>query len=289
MKIPLMAITVFMILFIACKPKQPSTEAMAEKIPTLTRLWATDTVLRTPESVLYDQARNVIYVANVNLNPWEKDGNGFISKLDTNGNILELQWVSGLNGPKGMGILNDHLYVADIDEVVEINLESGAIVNKYFIEGNPTLNDITVGNGVIYISGSDSNKVFMLKDGRVTLLFEGDFGRPNGLYAESGRLLMITTISSELKAFDLETGQITVLVDSIGHGDGIVPAGDGDYLASSWRGEIFYLTPGWKRIQLLDTRDAEINAADIDYIVEQQMLLVPTFHKNQVVAYRVEK
>jgi DNA-binding beta-propeller fold protein YncE len=289
MKIPLMALPVFMILFFACKPQQPAREAMEEKIPTLSRLWATDTVLRTPESVLYDQARDIIYVANVNLNPWEKDGNGFISRLDTKGNILELQWVSGLNGPKGMGILNDHLYVADIDEVVEINLETGTIVNKYFIEGNPTLNDVTVGNGAVYISGSDSNKVFMLKDGNVTLLFEGDFGRPNGLYAESGRLLMITTISSELKAFDLETGQITVLVDSIGHGDGIVPAGDGGYLASSWRGEIFYLAPGWKRIQLLDTRDAEINAADIDYIIDQRMLLVPTFLKNQVVAYRVEK
>lgn len=289
MKIPLIALLVIMLFFFSCKPQQSAPDVMAEKIPTLSRLWATDTTLRTPESVLYDKARDIIYVANVNLNPWEKDGNGFISRLDTKGNILELQWVSGLNGPKGMGILNDHLYVADIDEVVEINLETGAIVNKYFIEGNPTLNDVTVGNGVVYISGSDSNKVFMLKDGKVTLLFEGDFGRPNGLYAESGRLLMITTISSELKAFDLETGQITVLVDSIGHGDGIVPAGDGDYLASSWRGEIFYLTPGWKRIQLLDTRDAEINAADIDYIIEQQMLLVPTFHKNQVVAYRMEK
>lgn len=109
MKIPLIALPVFMILFFACKPQQPAKEGMAEKIPTLTRLWTTDTVLRTPESVLYDKAHDIIYVANVNLNPWEKDGNGFISRLDTKGNILELQWVSGLNGPKGMGILNDHL------------------------------------------------------------------------------------------------------------------------------------------------------------------------------------
>jgi hypothetical protein len=186
-----------------------------------------------------------------------------------------------------MGILNGSLFVADIDEVVEIAVESGEILNRYPVEGTPTLNDITVGDGVVYISGSDSNKVFMLKDGIVTEIMSEDFGRPNGLYWEPDQLLMLTSTSSILKSIDLETGEIRDLVGELGHGDGIVPVGNGGYLASSWRGEIFYISPEWESTQLLDTREQEINAADIDFIVDTNLLIVPTFFDNRVIAYRL--
>ena len=251
----LLLAALFLILF-SCKPASNPNAEVEKSVPKLTQLWMSDTTLRTPESVLYDERRDVIYIANVNLNPWEKDGNGFISRMDPGGKLIDLEWITGLNAPKGMGILNDHLFVADIDEVVEIDLATAEIVEKYFIEGTPTLNDITVGNGIVYISGSDSNKVFALKDGKVSLILEGDFGRPNGLFIEPDRLLMLTSTSSQLKSFNLETNESVVLVDSLGHGDGIVPAGNNDYLASSWRGEIFYISSDWKRTQLLDTREA---------------------------------
>lgn len=278
------------LLIVACAPKaeQEQTASESATSPALEQVWASDTLLRTPESVLYDEARSVIYVSNINMNPWEKDGNGFLSKMDPEGNILDLKWVTGLSGPKGMGILDNSLFVADIDELVEVDIETGEIKNRYPVEGTPTLNDVTVGNGVIYVSGSDSNKVFMLNDGQLHVFLEGNLGRPNGLFYEPGRLLMLTSTSSELSSIDLETKERNVLVDSLGHGDGIVPVGNGDYLASSWRGEVFYITSGWKRIQLLDTRKNEINAADIDYIMDQKLLLVPTFFDNKVVAYRLK-
>ena len=268
------------------QPETQQTQAEEDPQPSLQQLWVSDTLLRTPESVLYDQERDLIYVANVNMNPWEKDGNGFISKLDTEGNIVELEWITGLSGPKGMGIKGNSLFVADIDEVVEIDIESAQITQRYKVEGTPTLNDITVYDEVVYVSGSDSNKLFELKDGEIQVILEGELGRPNGLYAEADRLLMITSNSSQLIAIDKASLDQKVLVDSIGHGDGIVPAGNGDYFASSWRGEVFYISPEMERIQLLDTREAEINSADIAYIVEKELLLVPTFFKNQVVAYQ---
>ncbi len=278
-------------LILSCTPQDQTTqtETVSDPTPALEQVWASDTLLRTPESVLYDEVREVIYVANVNMNPWEKDGNGFISKMDLQGKIAELEWVTGLNGPKGMGIKDNALFVADIDEVVEINLETGEIVNRYGVEGTPTLNDITVHNGEVYVSGSDSNKLFELKDGQLSVVLEGDLGRPNGLFAEADRLLMITSNSSQLLSIDKKTKTSTVLVDSLGHGDGIVPVGNGDYLASSWRGELFYITSNWQRTQLMDTREAAINAADIDYVIAKNLLLVPTFFDNRVVAYRLVK
>ena len=257
--------------------------------PTLQEAWATDTVLRTPESVLYDRVRDVIYVANVNMNPWEKDGNGFISRLDAEGNVLDLEWITGLNGPKGMGVRDNSLFVADIDEVVEIDIAASTILNRYPVAGTPTLNDITVYEGTVYVSGSDSNKIFELTDDGLTVILEGELGRPNGLFAEADRLLMITSSSSQLLSIDKDTKTQTPLVDSLGHGDGIVPVGNGDYLASSWRGEVFYISSDWQRTQLLDTRDAKINAADIDYVIEKNWVLVPTFFDNRVVAYQLVK
>ena len=283
-----------LVLSLSCSKNQeqstsetPSTEVAIPTTPSLEQVWASDTLLRTPESVLYDRERKVIYVANVNMDPWGKDGNGFISKMDLQGNIIDLEWITGLNGPKGMGIHETSLFVADIDEVVEISIESGQIVNRFKVDGEPTLNDITVGEGVIYISGSDSNKVFEIRNGTITEIMSDDFGRPNGLYWEPERLLMLTSNSSTLKSIDLESGEITDLVGGLGHGDGIVPVGNGDYLASSWRGEIFYIENDWSSTQLLDTRDVEINAADIDYIPENNLLLVPTFFNNRVVAYKL--
>jgi len=55
------------------------------------KVWETKKVPKTPESVLYDQIRDQIYVSNINGKPTEKDGNGFISLLDREGNIKNLK------------------------------------------------------------------------------------------------------------------------------------------------------------------------------------------------------
>ncbi len=286
---------IFTCLLVACgsdnsaTSKKQSEEPTTTQPPSITQLWSSDTTLRTPESVLLDRDRNVIYVANVNMNPWEKDGNGFISRLDMQGKVIDLKWVEGLHGPKGMGIVDRSLFVADIDQVVEIDMETGNITQRYPVEGKPTLNDITTLNGVVYISGSDSHKLFKLENGSISLILEGDLGRPNGLYAEVERLLMLTSTSSVLESINWQTMERTQLVADLGHGDGIVPAGDGSYLASSWRGELFFIDAEMKKYSLLNTEAQEINAADIDYSIEKNMLLVPTFFDNRVVAYSLTR
>lgn len=70
-----------------------------------------------PESIYVD--KNEIYVSNLGkeLDPLAKDNDGFISKLDKNGDILQLKFISNLNAPKGMFKIKDILYVVDIDVV----------------------------------------------------------------------------------------------------------------------------------------------------------------------------
>jgi hypothetical protein len=109
----------------------------------LVKVWETPPLLSTAESVIYDPGNDLIYVSCINGNPSEKDGKGFISVLTSAGEIKTLEWVKGLNAPKGLGIHDGKLYVADIDHLVEIDMKNGKILKKYEAPGAQFLNDVT--------------------------------------------------------------------------------------------------------------------------------------------------
>jgi DNA-binding beta-propeller fold protein YncE len=84
-------------------------------------------------------------LSNIDGKPDEKDGRGFISKISpVNGTIIELNWVTGLNAPKGMAVSTDNskLYVYDITDLVEINIANGQITNRSNAPGGAFLNDV---------------------------------------------------------------------------------------------------------------------------------------------------
>ena len=80
--------------------------------------------MRTPESVYLDEGSGYLYVSQINGNPGEKDGNGRISKLGLDGSVVTADWVTGLNAPKGLRSFAGTLWVADIDEVLAIDIAS---------------------------------------------------------------------------------------------------------------------------------------------------------------------
>src|SRR5436190_23174459 len=96
----------------------------------LTLRWKTDTVLRVPESVLFDKKNHVLYVANINGKSDLKDGNGFISKLTPEGKVEKLEWVTGLDAPKGMALVANTLYVADLTSVAVIDIKQAKLIKK---------------------------------------------------------------------------------------------------------------------------------------------------------------
>ncbi|TBN04441.1 ATP-binding protein [Hyunsoonleella flava] len=257
--------------------------------PSLEFLWETDSLLTTCEAVLFDKASQTIYVANVNNSPWGKDNNGFISTINTNGEITALKWAEGLSGPKGMGILHGKLYVNDIDRVVEIDLLSKKATNTFSVEDNPHLNDITVGNNTVFVSGSNSDAIYEITEGKITEVAKDSLGRLNGLSFQKEGMYYAASRSHNFGIYNKDDNTFKTLTTDIGHGDGIVRLENGDFIVSSWQGELFYIySKDWTKTQLLDTRDKKINAADIDYIPDTQTLLVPTFFHNRVMAYKVK-
>ncbi len=277
----------------SCDNNKTNKKVSKELIPMLEKVWETDSLLTTCESVLYDKETGVIYVSNINNNPWDLDSNGFISIIDTTGNILELKWLeAGLSGPKGMGVYNGKLYVNDIDRLVEIDIASQKIINSYHVDGEPHLNDITVSSeGVVYSSGSSSNTIYRLQEGKFEVLYTDDnFNRLNGLLAQKEGIYYLSSGAGNFGFYNLRTKRTEVLTEGLGNGDGIIKLKNNDFIVSDWKGQVFYINRSdWSKRKLLDTRQEEIYSADIDYIPEYNLILVPTFFGNRVVCYRIKK
>ncbi len=275
------------------KKKELKEDVKVEKLkPSLELVWETDSLLTTCEAVLYDKASQTIYVSNVNNNPWGKDDNGFISTINTKGEITNLKWTEGLSGPKGLGISNGKLYVNDIDRVVEIDIASQKHTNSYTVEGNPQLNDISVDSeGIVSVSGSGSNAIYQIKDQAISKYASDTLKvkRLNGLLHQKEGIYYLDSGTHHFGVYDTASKSFKKLTEDIGHGDGIVRLENGDFITSSWKGEIFYIDgKDWSKTQLLDTREESINAADIDFIPETKTLLIPTFFHNRVMAYKLK-
>ncbi len=253
----------------------------------ITELWRSDTSLMTPESVIYDRKRDLFYITNMNMEPRLKDGNGFISKMDKVGNINDLRWIEGLSSPKGMAITGDTLFAADVDELVIMDIIKGEIIEKIPIEGAMMLNDISsdsVGN--LYISDTDANKIYKYSEGRITDWLTEGLNGPNGLLLDGNRLLVASQGSNDFASVDLATKSRTFLTEGITHGDGIAYTGiPGHFIVTDWNGEVFLINPDNSKRSLLKTSDKGINSADVEMVPELNLLLVPTFYRNCVVAY----
>lgn len=257
---------------------------------TLTEQWRTDTLLRTPESVIYDRKRDILYVSNVNLEPRKKDMNGFISRMDKTGKITDLRWIEGLSSPKGLAIVGDTLFTADVDEIVAMDINKGTIIKKIPVTAGRMLNDMTADDqGNLYVSDTDDNKIHKYSGGKVTEWVDGILG-PNGLLFDGDRMLVASQQTNDLTAIDLQTMERTLVTDSLIHADGIAFTGiPGYYIVTDWEGEIFMINHDNSSSSLLRTKEQQTNTADIEYIPEEKLLFVPTFFRNQVIGFRLEE
>ncbi len=252
----------------------------------LKRIWASEPILKVPESVLYSKIHNCLFVSNVFGKPTDKDDEGSISILSVSGEIKEIDWLNGFNAPKGMAIDSSFLYVADIDELVIVDVELKQINNRIKKEGAKFLNDVSINNkGDVFVSDMMTNQILKLKDGVLEVWAEGeDYNRVNGLYCE-GDDLIVGTAERILKVSMVDKS-VMVLIPETVPVDGLMADGNGGYYFSSWQGKLFHVIPGQVPNLLLNTSEDKINCADIGYDKESRLIFVPTFFDNRVVAYR---
>ncbi len=289
----LLSLLTFIVILFSCNTgkKSKSQASNLESSETnITLLWISDSVFKKPESILYDSIHQVLYVSNIQNQPWGKDGDGFISKVDLSGNVISLKWVEGMDAPKGMGLVDSVLYIADIDKVMLVNVNTGDIIQQIKFDDEDGLNDITTGeDGEVYVSSSSKSRIYKIKDGLKELVLQTDGDNFNGLYFYQDKLYALTSKTSLLLSIDIQNNKMDTLATEMGLGDGLEYVGGGCFIASDWFGQVFYIDKNLKKTSLLNTKDQKINSADIEYLKKEKVLLVPTFNDNRIVAYKLIK
>ena len=284
-------------IFVACntgngQQSDPSTSGLQDSLAvTLEQSWATDSLqLATPECAVYDPETKQFYISNLNLDS-DAENDGFISLLNADGSIEKLKWAEGLVAPLGIDIHDGYLYVNDPTTVVKIELKTGNIVQRMEVADAKRLNGIDVdGQGVIYSADIEGNKIFRIQpDGTSHVFIESDaLDRPNGVLVRNSELLIASNRGGRLLSVDLESKAIDTLAEGMESADGIIALEGGHYLVSGWVGQVHFVSRDLKVQTILDTRDRKINAADIGFIPEENLLVVPTFGTNQVLAYKLD-
>jgi hypothetical protein len=251
----------------------------------LEKVWETDSIVATPESVLADTKNGVLYVSLIAGSPWEKDGKGGIAKLNDDGTHYDSMWVTGLSAPKGLGIYKNNLYAADINEVAVIDIPTHAIKKRISIDSAQGLNDITISDkGIVYVSDSRTAKIWRIENDKPTVFLEYMQG-VNGLKAVKEDLI-IASGKTFLKADSQK--KLTNIAEIPEPVDGVEPVGNGDYIVSAWSGYIFYVHSNGNVETLIDTHEQKRNTADIGYNPATKMVYVPTFLAKTVSAYRLK-
>ncbi|MGD8277703.1 MAG: hypothetical protein PVH00_06740 [Gemmatimonadota bacterium] len=256
----------------------------------------------TPESVLHDPVADVYLVSNINGSPVDRDDNGFISRVTPDGQVEALKWIDGaspdvtLNGPKGMAIRGDSLFVADIDCIRIFNRVTGEAAGSECVDGATFLNDLAVGpensifvtdsglqlddQGNLVPSGTDGLYRYPFQEGKrgATLASGPDLGNPNGVAVGARGIFVVTFGSGEVVRFDAAGTKSHVL--DAPQLDGIEMMPDGGFLFSSWGDSSVFRVSGSGQVsKVVEGIPAP---AGIGYDATRNRVLIPEFNDDAV-------
>ncbi|PPR42988.1 MAG: hypothetical protein CFH30_00357 [Alphaproteobacteria bacterium MarineAlpha8_Bin1] len=250
--------------------------------------------LAKPESAIYDRLTDSIYVSNIDGEALKLDKNGFISRISINGNIIEKNWVDGLDGPKGMAIYNNFLFVSDINKIWKISLKDKKMT--YFKINDPGfLNDLAVdGKGNIYASDMSRNQIYILKNEKI-LIWKKLLFSPNGLIVDKDNLIVAqwgsitdkfeTKTSGHLVKINLKTRDVKKFFSTrpIGNLDGIVFNKEKGFLVTDWiNGKLFSVNELGIATLL---KKLNKGSADLEIVMHKDLILIPQMLDNSLIAF----
>jgi hypothetical protein len=257
--------------------------------------WEVTEGMDSPESACV--VGDKIFVSQVGgASPVEKDGNGRIVLLSIDGKVINKNWITGLNAPKGIRTFGNSLWTADIDEMVEVDIAAGKVARKIKIEGAKFLNDVATGpDGTVYVSDMALSRIYAIKDGKVSVFADGEeLEYPNGVLVEGDHLVVggwgkpeadfTTKVPGRLFKIDLKTKKKTLITkEPTGNLDGVEVDGKGGYIVTDWKaGKVMHIT-GDGKVQLL--KQFKQGTADHAYLPATRTLILPHMLENRVAAY----
>ncbi len=280
-------------LLLMCAQSVSAGFATAAELETL---WAIDQ-LDQPESVTADPSGRYLYISNINGQPMELNGQGYISRVTVDGQMVDRKWVTGLNAPKGMAIDAGRLYVADMQTLHVIDIETASVVKTFVAPKAKMLNDVTVAeDGTVYISDLLGGGIYRLQNNQFGLwLNHPQLPHPNGVLWHEGELLVAnwgegmqadfsTRTPGTLYRITQPNDQLTPLVTGyqLGNLDGIVADAGGLYISDWITGALYRLANNERhRISTLPSGLADIGGSG------NGVIYAPLMMNNQVLALKL--
>ena len=266
-------------------------------VPTISYGQAIINNLSAPQSIIANPGLGY-FVANANGEPGNRDNKGFISRIDEKGKIVQLHFIQGghgttvLNAPTGMVIVDDILYVADIDTVRSFSRQSGTPLSSVSLSRYDcaSLTGLTADkDGNLFVSDTNSNAIYRLdptKNLAVTLVVQDDaLAGPRGL-AVHPRTGHLTGVSWEGgKIFEVsQSGVITELLANsffsrrFSNLDGIAFDRFGSmYISDMTAGKVWRILSNLKKQVIAEFL---VSPAGIGIDREKHLILVPYLYAN---------
>lgn len=246
-----------------------------------------------------------IYAADIGseLNPTAKDGDGQIIKLDKKGNKIDPSFAKEkLNAPKGLSINKNILFVADVDRIVAIDLNSGNKLYEIdFSKDTSYLNDIAVwDNSTLFVSATDKNKLFkvnLMDKTYSEIVTDKTISGINGLFCfNKANRLYVNGFGSDDKPngvigyINLKDNSFTKLTSLEGYFDGIYVSKDVLYF-SNWVG--FEKKGAIMAISLYSNRCTKITsiepiAGPADFFIQNDELVLPAMLSGKIHFIRLD-
>lgn len=258
-----------------------------------------------PESIAEEDNHYYIAVVGEKLKPTDKDGDGFVLKVNSRGKILKENAFPNvrLDAPKGAIIEDDILYVADVDRIVGVNLRTGTQVCNVDMSstGAQFLNDIAKDDGFLYVSATDINKIFRI-DMRTwkfeELPLEKPINAPNGLAIEDDVLYVGEYASDsegkptgKIKRIPLAGNTprpVSVVCDTPGLYDGLVVREVEDFFGKETSYLYFsdWASKSVKRLNLKNGKTEDVTTVPVegpaDFIIEDDKLWLPAMAERKI-------
>jgi hypothetical protein len=268
---------------------------------------ATVSLRDAPVCALADPDQDIYFVSSINGEGTAKDDNGYISRVAPDGRLITQRFIEGghdgviLNAPKGMAILGEELWVADVDVARAFDRRSGRPLRTVAMPapGALFLNEMTRGpDQAVYVtdtrldfSGRDvrhlgPDRIFRISStGVATVALEANLEAPSGITWDRGmqRFLITALQGTHIYAWRPPDTSAEVAWQGVGGYDGIVVDGS-RWLVSSFDGNGIYIIGDGREERLIDHL---ITPAAIGFDVKRRLLLIPSFQANTLQIWRL--